>query len=343
MSAYLMIAVLLAFVLISQAARLGSRRRSANAPVYEESLSRITQTNEKYCLILRPFGSDGLTRLPYGYRPWFVPRDAGLTRSLEEVVSRSAFYACGLQTYTLTDHRQRYAPVGPVLVRVENEHWQSCTETLLDRAHTVVIIIPPIEQLQNGFQWEIQQLSLKNLRCRTIIVLPPVALASWAHAWCVRQAAQILAALQEFAMAVDEVDPSIVFYWEEVLRESSALVVEIVPDVSAPDSRIRVLPWRLLGKPSPRRVGAKTYESALVPAIRGIDLRNGSLPERKNPILHRSERRADEARSQSGRRAGICNGSVRDPNPRPSSNRNPADTGVAGPVAEVRPPRRYDS
>lgn len=55
-----------AWIVIAIVITWGRYRRSAQTSIYQDILPRLVESNEEYCLILRPFGSDGEVVLPSG-------------------------------------------------------------------------------------------------------------------------------------------------------------------------------------------------------------------------------------------------------------------------------------
>jgi hypothetical protein len=259
--------------------------RSVKGREYHEVLSGILGSNDEYCLILRPFGYDGRTRLSYGYRPWLAPRALWFNRYLEQAVVRSARKSCGLTTYALVDSRSELAPPGPVPVRASMDRWQFCTGELIDNAHSVVIVLPPDQEFRDGFKWEVSQLSVRCMQKRSMIVIPPLPRESAKYQACAEQAAMILATFETFAGEVDEIDPLLVLHWERELMQLHTLVVEIEADgLLDPATTFSVHLWYPTRRASPGRVGARFYESSLAGIFSRIDRELKKVPfERRYP------------------------------------------------------------
>lgn len=173
----------------------GRYKRSARVKPYEETLHGLLDSDEEFCLILRPFGSDGEVVLPYRWR-------GALT--MEQVIARAARKFRGLRTYAIVDQDRRLAPPGPVYLRAPHDRWQTVVQALVRRAHSIVLILPPGQDIRSSFSWEIDQLTQHGLQSRTTIVLPPDRLYRADHPVAFHHACVLLAALEGFAGSVDE-------------------------------------------------------------------------------------------------------------------------------------------
>ena len=182
---------------------------------YFEILAPLVRSNEEYCLLLRPFGSDGEIILRHrGQR----------TATLEQVVARAARKAIGIKVYALVDQDRTLAPPGPVYLRAPHEQWQSATRVLvrraqLDRDYSAAGAGDP-----NSFQWEIEQITQRNVQSRVIIVLPPCDRDVDAYRPALQQACVLLATLEGFAGSVDDVDQFKIYHWETTLSERTQVL-----------------------------------------------------------------------------------------------------------------------
>ena len=184
-----------AWIVIAIAITWGRYRRSAKTSPYQDILPRLVDSNEEYCLILRPFGSDGEIVLPSGF--------GALT--VEQVIARAAKKTLGLKTYAMVDQNRRLAPPGPVYLRSSHGEWQQAVYTLIRRAHSIVLILPPGQDIRGSFNWEIDQLTKHELQSRVTIVLPPDRLYRDDYPKALHQACLLVAALEGFARSIDEV------------------------------------------------------------------------------------------------------------------------------------------
>ena len=259
----LTITVLIAAVVAPRLYRQSEYTRS-----YSDVLMPLVASAEEYCLLLRPFGSDGEVVLPYGYRPWWLPSSLGWTVTLEQVVASAARKSLGLKVYALVDQGRLLAPPGPVYLRSPHDQWQTVTQILIRRAHSIVIILAPGQEIRTSFQWEIDQIAQHNLKERVTIVLPPCNPYSQSvdYRRAVQQACVLLAAFEGFAGSTGDVDPLRVYHWEQTLADRTQIIKfgkgyhDDVPQVT----------WwyQARRKRSQAKIGAKFYRTQLVPAFK---------------------------------------------------------------------------
>jgi hypothetical protein len=186
-----------AWIVIAIVLTWGRYRQSAQTSTYQDILPRLIESNEEYCLILRPFGSDGEVVLP---SRWFG------ASTVEQVIARAAKKTpLGLTTYAIVDQNRRIAPPGPVYLRAPHDKWKSVVHTLVRRAHSIVLILPPGQDIRDSFNWEIDQLTQHGLQSRVTVVLPPDFLYPDHYPKAFHQACVLVAALEGFARSIDEV------------------------------------------------------------------------------------------------------------------------------------------
>ena len=176
----------------------GRYKRSARTKPYQEVLDPLVRSDEEYCLILRPFGSDGEIVLPHA-----GPGAA----TIEQVVARAARKTLRLRTYAIVDQDRRLAPPGPTYLRAPHDEWQIAALTLIRRAHSVVLILPPGQEIRSSFKWEISQLVEHGLQSRVIIVLPPDRLYPDDYPQALRQARVLVGALEGFTVEGADLHP----------------------------------------------------------------------------------------------------------------------------------------
>jgi hypothetical protein len=58
-------------------------------------------------------------------------------------------------------------------VSAADDEWQEAVSTLIRRAHSIVLLLPPGQEIRDSFRWEIDQLTQRGLQSRVTIVLPP--------------------------------------------------------------------------------------------------------------------------------------------------------------------------
>lgn len=189
--------IIAAIVLIPIGATWGRYRRSASTRQCSEVIAPLVASAKEFCLILRPFGSDGEIVLSH--------RFLGAS-AIEQVIARSARKTAGLATYALVDQERRLAPPGPVFVRAARDEWQEAVSSLIQRAHSIVLILPPGQQIRDSLRWEIDQLTRRGLQSRVIIVLPPDRRYRHDFPKCFQYACVVAAALEGFAGSIDDFD-----------------------------------------------------------------------------------------------------------------------------------------
>jgi hypothetical protein len=97
------------------------------------------------------------------------------------------------------------APPGLTFLRVPNSEWQVVVLHLIRRAHSIVLILPPNQDMGDGFSWEIRQIAALNRRSRVIIVLPPSDQDSYVHQLALGHAGAMLAMLEDSGQEADSV------------------------------------------------------------------------------------------------------------------------------------------
>lgn len=173
-------------------------KRSGRVQEYQKVVGELVGSSEEYCLILRPFGSDGEIVLPYSF---------GGAMTIEQVVARSARKALGVKAYAVVDQDRRLAPPGPAYVRISHSQWRPVVLQLIRRAHSIVIILPPGQGIRESLKWEIDQLTQHELQSRVILVVPPDRLYPVDYDRAFANACVLAATLEGFAGSVDDVDP----------------------------------------------------------------------------------------------------------------------------------------
>ncbi|MCO8277492.1 hypothetical protein M1L60_43625 [Actinoplanes sp. TRM 88003] len=230
---YLVLATFLAIAVIVLIRRSGdaNRRwsptaevgdfRSVAAPVLSAEIGLPTSAlrDGEYCLLLRPFGSDGSTlcvgdpgkkRYSLLYHP---------TPTLEQVVDWTVRGKLGMETLAVVNQGARLTPVGPSYLACPDEHWKCQVGELIRNAYTIFLVLPPGQDIRRSFEWELEQITHHEMNSRTVLILP--------HPWSNRAngfyaagrdaAARIMALLVKFCGTFDEVRP------EDVRVQSAAL------------------------------------------------------------------------------------------------------------------------
>lgn len=146
-------------------------QRSAATPDQEEMLAPLLRSREEYCLVLRPFGHDGAVIVPRARRDGraggrvFVPNT-----TIEQVVADAVRTVLGFHTYAIVDQGIAFAPPGLTFVRAAHDDWKRVAQSLIRRAHSIVLILAPGDDIRTGFAWEIEQIVRYHRQPRTIIV-----------------------------------------------------------------------------------------------------------------------------------------------------------------------------
>lgn len=192
--ALIAIVLVILFIAISW----GRYKRSMRTKYYQDIVDPLVGSHEEYCLILRPFGSDGEI---------VIPHSGPGASTIEQVIARAVRRSLRLKTYAIVDQDRRLAPPGPIYLRAPHEKWQHAVQTLIRRAHSVVLILSPGQDIRSSFKWEIEELTRHHLQSRVVIVLPPDRLYPKDYPQAVQFACVLVDALQGFAGSVDDVDP----------------------------------------------------------------------------------------------------------------------------------------
>lgn len=91
--------------------------------------------------------------------------------------------------------------------------------TLVGRAHSILLILPPGQDIRDSFSWEIDQLTQHELQSRVTIVLPPDRLYPDHYPKAFHQACVLVATLEGFARSIDEVSSLLVHDLEVSITE----------------------------------------------------------------------------------------------------------------------------
>ncbi|MFI5492599.1 hypothetical protein [Actinoplanes sp. NPDC051859] len=247
------------------AVRWGRYERSAHTAACSEALPGLLASREEFTLLLRPFGSDGETvvRDSRGKRVFSF---AGMspTATLEQIVARVVRAETGMRTVALVDPDRALAPPGPDYLRAPHDGWQPSILGLIRRAHSIVLVLHPGQDLRASFGWEIEQINLHQLQSRIVIVLPPADRDPAGYQQARYQACVIVAALEGFAGTIDDVDPLNVLQWESGLPDRVQVIKISWPPTA---HRMQVLHWASIPPKKRSVVGAFTYAQCLGPAL----------------------------------------------------------------------------
>jgi hypothetical protein len=200
-------AIVLAIVSIAGAIIAAtSYERSSRTISHEDILFPLVQSECEYCLVLRPFGRDGQVIIPQADHKGRVGmRLTGFTKNvtMEQLVATAARNSLGIETYGIVDQNVLFAPPGVTFIRASNDKWQTVVQCLIRRAHTIVLILHPDQQIRKGFAWEIEQIVRYGMQSRVIIALPPTDDDVYGHQDALAQACVILALLDDSGQQAD--------------------------------------------------------------------------------------------------------------------------------------------
>lgn len=144
--------------------------RSSQAIDHEDILLPLVQSEREYCLVLRPFGGDGEIIIP---KVDHKNRRSARNMTIEQIIGTTAHSVLGLETYGIVDQNTLFAPPGVTFIRVSNDEWRVVAQRLIQRAHSIFLILPPGQDIREGFAWEIEQVIRFGVQSRVIIMLPP--------------------------------------------------------------------------------------------------------------------------------------------------------------------------
>jgi hypothetical protein len=92
---------------------------------------------------------------------------------MEQVVATAARAALNVKAYGIVDQNVSVAPPGVTFMSACNDDWKKVAQRLIRRAHSIVLILPPGQDVREGFAWEIEQIARYRRQSRVIMVLPP--------------------------------------------------------------------------------------------------------------------------------------------------------------------------
>ncbi|MFF3326404.1 hypothetical protein [Streptomyces sp. NPDC002889] len=158
----------------------------------------LVASGARYCLILRPFGSAGhiVVRSGRGRRTLALS-GMKVTSTMEQVVARAWSDEYGCEAYAVVDPNLVLAPGGLVYMRAEHSAWKKPVEELITGAHSIVLILPPHQEIRSSSWWEVRKIvELQRLE-RLTVVLPPYDVKRNGHAEARRELCKLLAVLED--------------------------------------------------------------------------------------------------------------------------------------------------
>lgn len=152
----------------------------------------------RFCLILRPFGSAGyiIVRSGRGRRALTLG-GMKVTSTMEQVVSRAWSDVYASEAYAVVDPGLALAPGGLVYMRAEHAEWKEPVARLIEAAHSIVLILPPHQEIRTSTWWEVRKIiELQRLE-RLTVVLPPYDVKGNGYAQARRELCKLLAVVED--------------------------------------------------------------------------------------------------------------------------------------------------
>jgi hypothetical protein len=160
----LVVVAALGFIVFGARMILQYRPRTRHSASTVHHYLASSDADPEFCLVLRPFGADGM---------FYVPT-SGLvapTRTIESLISERAARILNLPTVTVVDNRKHVVPGGPHYLRCGRD-WQSDVERLMVRALFVVVVFPPGKGPTPSVRWEFDLAVRKGMLGRLLVLLP---------------------------------------------------------------------------------------------------------------------------------------------------------------------------
>lgn len=181
---------------------------------YQRVLGPLLASREEFCLVLRPFGSDGEVLVPHiavgkPRHRWLSVTGLVTPRlTLEQVVAAAARRHLGVRAFAMVDQNLELAPPGPVYLRAPHTQWKQPAGELIRRAHTIAILLPPRQDLRAALEWELKEIIRCRRQSKVVIVLPPCDGWRYDYPTARRQACVLLAALEGLPSGIGDVPVS---------------------------------------------------------------------------------------------------------------------------------------
>jgi hypothetical protein len=162
-----------AALFIGGAARLLAEYRPKLDVRSADDLCReVAATKTEFCLVLRPFGADGMIYTVKADSIRNSQRVRGDTTTVEALVETAAASVFGVSTWALVDPQALVLPPGPHWVSSDQASWQGHVKRLIQRALVVIVVVPPNKSKTPNLEWEIRQCVANGLTGRLLFVLP---------------------------------------------------------------------------------------------------------------------------------------------------------------------------
>ncbi|MFJ4525643.1 hypothetical protein ACIP4Y_32660 [Streptomyces sp. NPDC088810] len=158
----------------------------------------LVASGARYCLILRPFGSAGhiIVRSGRGRRSLALG-GMKVTSTMEQVISRAWSDAYASEAYAVVDPGLALAPGGLVYMRAEHTAWKEPVGRLIEAAHSIVLILPPHQEIRTSTWWEVRKIMELQRLERLTVVLPPYDVKGSGHAQARRELCKLLAVVED--------------------------------------------------------------------------------------------------------------------------------------------------
>ncbi|MER5462477.1 hypothetical protein ABT010_17690 [Streptomyces sp. NPDC002668] len=177
-----------------------------------ETTDELVRSGVRYCLILRAFGSDGYILVRSSRRRRSVSLGGMKVMStMEQIVNRAWFDTSACETYAVVAPHLFLAPGGPVYMKA-NDNWMQPVEKLIEQAHSVVLIIPPRQEIRASSWWEIRKVVETQRLERLTVVIPPYDQKRGGYPKARRELCKIMTVLEDplcLAGLPDGSDPQI--------------------------------------------------------------------------------------------------------------------------------------
>lgn len=169
----------LTFFIYATRIAISARAKGSIQPAIDY-IKKLQDPYYEYCLILRPFGSDGcipirqkrskkgrLVNIFFPYMIWHF------SKTVEQIIQETAKKILDCDAVALVDPKLKIVPDAPAYISAEDEEWQEVINILLKRALIVALVLPSDQKIGKNILWEIDRVTALGLTGRLVIVLPP--------------------------------------------------------------------------------------------------------------------------------------------------------------------------
>jgi len=129
--------------------------------------------NKEYCLILRPFGEEGMLYIKQDLSiiPEFFPGIS--SECVEEIIYKTAKKYYNLKTVIVNNPSSNFVPSKLKYISTTNSHWKDDLKLLISRSYFVFFIFPTNRNCTDSIEWEMIQTINMNFDGRIAFVFPP--------------------------------------------------------------------------------------------------------------------------------------------------------------------------